>query len=307
MRTASIVILSDLGVCVSYSIGDAAPLVYTIAAVATVTCTVTDPDGVTSNPALTQGGAPPAVTYTSAVAVTKAGTWLVRFVATGAITDAEDQQFIVEPVAAATLYATVNELREAVGDQTNLRLNAGKLTQRLRAASRAVDDWCGRPLHRFWLDPTATARTYSPDDLWCARVDDIGSATGLLVKTDTDGDGVFETTWTVSTDFILEPTNAAGNGGAYRWNRFRAVGARTLPFSWSGRDTLQVTARHGWSQIPDPVREATLLKAIRLNRRPDAPFGNEVGGVDIGPIRITREDSDVMALLAPYKIPVGFA
>ena len=293
-----------------FNVGDGVPLVYTISAAATVTLTVTAPDGTVSTPPTTQGGAPPAVTYTAAVAATQAGTWLARFQAVGAVTDAEEQQFIVEATATAgTLYATVGELRDALGDTTAQRLDTGKLTQRLRAASRAVDDWCSRPLRRFWLDPTVTTRSYYTDDLWCSRIDDIGSTTGLVVKTDDDGDGVFEATWTLNTDFVLEPRNAAGNGGAYHYDRIVAVGARTFPYlyGYGTRPNLQVTARHGWSAIPDPVREATLLKAIRLNRRPDAPFGNESGGLEMGSIRITREDSDVVGLLSRYKIPSGFA
>jgi hypothetical protein len=296
---------------VSFNVGDAVPLVYTISDAATVVLTVTAPDGTTSTPATTQAGAPPAVTYSAAVNATQPGTWLARFVAAGAVTDAEEQQFFVEATATAgTLYATVGELRDALGDTTNQRLDTGKLTQRLRAASRAVDDWCSRPLHRFWLDPTPTTRTYHACDPWSVRVDDIGSTVGLVVATDANSDGVFETTLTLNVDYVLAPRNAAGNGGAYHYNQLVALGSWTFPTRYYGYHTapnLQVTARHGWSQIPDPVREATLLKAIRLNRRPDAPFGNESGGLEMGSMRITREDSDVVALLAPYKIPSGFA
>ena len=273
---------------------------------ATVACALTAPDG--THPAVNITNNSTGI-YTAPVALDQAGEWAYRWTATGAATTAEDGVFLVEPNLTGTLYATVDELRQAVGDDTAQRLDPSKLEQRLRAASRAIDNWCSRPLRRFWLDPTPTARTYDTPDPWCATVDDIGSTVGLVVKTDDNGDGAFETTWTVNTDFVLEPRNAAGNGGAYRWNRLLAVGARIFPYplGYPTRPTLEVTARHGWSQIPDPVREATLLKAIRLNRRPDAPFGDELGGMDIGPIRITRDDPDVIALLTPYKIPTGFA
>jgi hypothetical protein len=301
----------------TYDLGDSVSLKFTVKVKdpvtgvetltnATVTLTLTAPDG--THPAASITNQSTGV-YTAPVAPDQAGEWIYRWTATGAATTAEDGSFLVEPNLAGTLYATVGELREALKDDTALRLDAGKLEQRLRSASRAVDDWCSRPLHRFWLDPIPTSRTYRTRDLWCASVDDIGSTTGLVVKTDSDGDGVFETTWTIDTDFQLEPLNAAGNGGAYRWNRLVAVGSKTFPYplGYGSRPTLQVTARHGWSQIPDPVREATLLKAIRLNRRPDAPFGNEAGGLEFGPIRITREDADVVGLLTPYRIPTGFA
>jgi hypothetical protein len=289
----------------AYNVGDAVPLVYTINAVATVVLTVTDPDGVVTNPSTVQGGSPPSVTYTGAVLATKPGAWLARFVATGTVTDAEEQQFIVEPTAAATLYGTVNELRQALGDDVRMLLDAGQLTQALRSASRAVDNHCAR---RFWLDPTATSRTYRPIDRWCAWVDDIGSTTGLVVKTDTAGNGTWATTLAVGTDFQLEPLNAAANGGAYAWWKVVAIGNPFPgPAGYGGqRPTVQVTARHGWSTVPDPVREATLLKAARLYRRKDAPFG--VAGFDeFGPVRITRSDSDVVELLAPYSMSMAAA
>ena len=299
----------------TYDLGDSVLLTFTVKTLvggvltltnATVALTLTAPDG--THPAASVSNTSTGV-YQATVAPDQAGEWTFRWVATGAATTAEDGAFLVEPNLAGTLYATVGELREALKDDVALRLDASKLEQRLRSASRAVDDWCSRPLHRFWLDPTPTARTYRTRVLWRADVDDIGSVTGLVVKTDGDGDGVFETTWTIATDFQVEPLNAAGNGGAYRWNRLVAVGAKTFPYplSYGSRPTLEVTARHGWSTIPDPVREATLLKAIRLNRRPDAPFGNEAGMGDFGPIRITRQDTDVVELLTPYAIPTGFA
>lgn len=300
----------------TYDLGDSVSLKFTVKLKdpvtgvetltnATVALVVTKPDGTTTNPSITNNSTG---IYTAAVAPDQAGEWLFKWTATGAATTAEDGAFIVEPNLAASLYATVAELRLSLGDQDRLALDSGQLEQAIRSASRAVDDWCSRPLRRFWLDPAATARTYRTRDLWCATVDDIGSASGVVVKTDTDNDGVFETTWTAG-DFQLEPLNAAGNGGAYRYNRIVAVGDLTFPFplGYGARPTLQVTARFGWSQVPEPVRVATSLLATRLYRRKDVPFGNEAGFGDFGPIRITRQDSDVVALLEPYKIPAGFA
>jgi len=299
----------------TYDLGDSVLLTFTVKILvggvltltnATVALTLTAPDG--THPAASVSNTSTGI-YQATVAPDQAGEWTFRWVATGAATTAEDGAFLVEPNLAGTLYATVGEMRAGLGDADRLALDPGQLEQALRSASRAVDDWCSRPLRRFWLDPVATIRTYVTRDLWCARVDDIGSSTGLVVKTDPAADGTFTETWTIGTDFQLEPLNAAGNGGAYAWTRIVAVGGRTFPYplSYGQRPTLQVTARHGWSQVPDPVREATLLKAVRLYRRKDVPFGNEAGFGEFGPVRITREDSDVVALLQPYAIPTGFA
>jgi hypothetical protein len=293
-----------------YSVGDAVPLIYTLQAAATVSCTVTAPDGSTSSPAVVQSGSPPAVTYSAAFAATQAGAWLARFVATGAVTDTEDQQIMVEAVAAGTLYATVGELRSSLSNNANL--DAGQLTAALRAASRAVDNWCQRGVNgtagQFWLDPTPTVRIYTPNDWWQLRVNDIGSTTGLTIRTDLDGNGVYETTW-AATDYQLEPVS--GGAGAVTWNRIVAIGSQKFPLVYTTggytRASVQVTARHGWSMIPDPIRQATLLLAARYYRRRDVPFGNEAGFGEYGPVPITRRDSDVLSLLAPYSAPPGVA
>ena len=288
-----------------FDIGDTPKLTFTVRVdnvltdAASVVLTLTKPDNTISTPTVSH---PSTGTYTATLVTDQAGQWLYRWVATTPST-VEDGAFFVETNLTATLYATVGELRASLGDDTRQALDAGQLEQALRAASRAVDEWCQRPGGKFWLDPAATSRTYRPQDPYCAWIDDIGSSSGLVVKTDTTGDGTFATTWTAS-DYQLEPLNASVNGGAYAWWRLLAVGNQAFPYlrTWGKgqRPTLQVTARHGWSQVPEPVREATLLKAARLYRRKDVPFGNELGGGDFGPIRITREDSDVISLLSPF-------
>jgi hypothetical protein len=297
----------------TYDLGDSVLLTFTVKTLvggvltltnATVALTLTAPDG--THPAASVSNASTGV-YTATVAPDQAGEWTYRWVATGTATTAEDGAFLVEPNLAGTLYATVGELRAALADDVRQALDPGQLEQAIRSASRAVDDWCSRPGGKFWLDPTATTKVYVTRDLHCAWVDDIGSSSGLVVKTDTAGDGSFAITWAAS-DYQLEPLNAASTGGAYTWNRIVAIGSQTFPYSLSygRRPTLQITARHGWSQVPDPVREAALLTAARLYRRKDAPFGI-VGADDFGAVRITRQDSDVVALLQPYAIPTGFA
>lgn len=282
----------------TYDVGDAYQLTYTLTNAAgtptnaTVTVTVTRPDATADTPTVTN---PSTGTYVATGGCTQAGLWLYRFAATGAVTDTEDGSFQVNPNATATLYATVPELREHLGDTTGT-LPAGQLEAKLRAASRWVDRVTGR---KFWLDPVPTTRRYSPTGAFEAWVDDIGSTTGLVVKTDTGANGLYATTWTTA-DYQLEPLDADQAGGAYAWWMIRAVGAQT--FAYGGAyPILQVTARHGWSQVPDDVREATLLRAVNLWRRKDAPFG--IAGVsDFGPVRISRVDADVADLLAGYVL-----
>ena len=59
-------------------------------------------------------------------------------------------------------------------------------------------------------------------------IDDAVSVTS--VATDLDGDGVYETTWTVGTDYWVGPRNAPARGQPYRTiNRNLAVGRQVFP------------------------------------------------------------------------------
>lgn len=196
-------------------------------------------------------------------------------------------------------YATVAELREHFGDAGSA-LTTALLERAINATSRAIDRFTGR---RLWMDGTAQAKVYRPRDSDVAWVDDIATTTGLVIKTDTAGDGTFATTW-ASTDYQLEPLNAETESVAYAWWRISAIDRYTFPVH-ALRTTLQVTAKFGWSAVPDEVNEACLLRAASIFKRKEAVFG-VAGFGQFGDVRITRKDPDVMDLLHPYiKLKVG--
>lgn len=193
-------------------------------------------------------------------------------------------------------YATLAQFRTHMGDTTT-KLSTELCERAISAASRAIDRYCGR---RFWLDATATTRVYRPDDAYTAWVQDIGTTTGLIIATDTTGNGTFATTW-ASTDYQLEPLNAdkGPDATAYAWWRITAIDRYTFPLS-TLRTTLQVTAKHGWSAIPVDVEEACLIKASGLYERIKSPLGMASGISEFGVVRISRSDPDVVGLLQPY-------
>jgi hypothetical protein len=196
-------------------------------------------------------------------------------------------------------YTDVSELREHIGD-TNTVLAAAVLERAIEAASRAIDRFTGRT---FYLEAATSVATYQPDDPYVAWVDDIGTTTGLAVATDTNGDYSWATTWTIGTDFELRPLNAdrVGSGSTvqpYAWWEIVAIGNKTFP-SHPLRATLRVTARFGWSAVPDDVQEACILKAAGLVNRKNSPNG-VAGFGEFGAVRINRLDPDVIALLHPY-------
>lgn len=190
-------------------------------------------------------------------------------------------------------YATVEQVRAELGDDGE-RLPLALLEKAVSAASRAVDDWTGR---RFWQDADPVARRYRTDGRRRVAVDDISSTTGLVVETG-PGDGTWDTTWTLDEHFELEPENADADGGAYAWWELVATGAHRFPCT--RRRSLRVTARWGWSEVPVQVEEATILRAVAIFKRKDAAYGVADFG-EFGPVRITRQDPDVIALLSPFQ------
>lgn len=202
-------------------------------------------------------------------------------------------------MAIANGYATLAELRAYMHDTASV-LTEAVAEDSIESASRWIDRTCGR---WFYLEAAASARVYRPDDPYVAWVDDIGTTTGLVIKTDTTGDGTFATTWS-STDYQLEPLNADAVGAGstvqpYAWWRVLAIDRYTFP-QHAFRTTLQVTARYGWSAVPDDVKQACLIRAAALYERRNSPGG--VHGLDSfgAPVRVQRSDPDVMALLGPY-------
>jgi hypothetical protein len=295
---------------VSYNIGDAVPLVYTINAVATVVLTVTDPDGVTSTPSTTQGGSGTQITYTANVAVTKAGLWLYRFVATGTVNDAEDGQFQVIPLATTNVYTTRPELKAGLGIPQTDTVDDDDLDDAILTASRTVDGDCQRHFYKI-----TETRTLTPTDPWCVRLGpymDLISVTTL--KTDSSGDGTFETTW-ATTDYQLLCADGTPNVNAgpepRPYRRIKAIGTQTFPCAWQGRlsrsDLVQLNGTWGWpSAVPDRIRRATRLAAAEIFKLNSAPFG-AVGMADLGIIRV-RDNPKYQRLIADYRImPVPVA
>lgn len=185
-------------------------------------------------------------------------------------------------------YCTLAELKARLGiTDTD---DDARLERNIEAASRRIDRMAR---WRFYLDASATARTYRVGN---SRVlllaDPIGTLTGLVVKTDDNEDGTYETTWAAS-DYVVEPTNALADGRPV--TRLTAVN-RYWPLSATGRPLVQITARWGWPAVPTDVIEACLLLATRYYKRGDSPEG-VVGMGDFGPVRLPTEDADVRRLV----------
>lgn len=193
-------------------------------------------------------------------------------------------------------YATLAELRAYVGIPAADTADDTLLTLALDAAASEIDAFCGRT----FTQSAALARVYTATSPTEVDVDPFATTVGLVVKTDDNGDGTYETTWTLNTDFRLEPVNAAADGRP--WTRLASLGTRWFPRNTYGPG-VQVTAAWGWgAAVPAAVKQANLLQAARLWQRKNAPFG-VAGSVEFGSeVRLLDElDRDVQRLLRTYR------
>lgn len=186
-------------------------------------------------------------------------------------------------------YATLSELKQQMGIEAGDEYDDDRLTRALLAATREIETWCRRQFNRA---DTATPRLYTPRNARCVRVDDFWTTDDLQVAT---GPG-YGTVWT-SSDYRVEPLGGIVDGQP-GWPYSRIVGVGRT-FAAGCGPTLQVTARWGWDEVPEPVRDACLILAAESFKLGDAPFG-VAGFGDYGPVRL-RMNSVVQTKLAPYR------
>ncbi|HEY7821590.1 MAG TPA: head-tail connector protein [Acidimicrobiia bacterium] len=190
-------------------------------------------------------------------------------------------------------YATLAQVKAAlrITDQVDDSL----LNTAITAASRWVDGYCGR---EFEVASGTSTRDYVPSGrMEPLMVDDLTSV--VSIKIDEDLDRTFVTTLN-EIDFQLEPVNALSFGNAYPYTRIRPQEDGYWPTSYN-RATVRVEATFGWPEVPDAVRDATILQASRLFTRLESPLG-VAGFGDMGAMRVSfRGDPDVLMLLAPYR------
>lgn len=209
-------------------------------------------------------------------------------------------------MALGDTYATLAELKAYLSISDSV--DDDKLSVALDTASRAVEGFCDR---QFNAATEATPRVYKPEEYLWTTVDDFHTTDGLIIKTDDDFDGVFETTWD-AVDYELNPINGIV-GGEFGWPFYtiRAVSGRFFPrpgwfypvapngYPTYRRSTVQVTAQWGWSAVPAAVKQSTLILAAETFKMKDAPFG-VAGFGDMGVIRV-RDNPVVARRLAKYN------
>jgi hypothetical protein len=165
----------------------------------------------------------------------------------------------------------------------------------IESASRSIDRIANR---RFYLDATASARTYRPVGNMRVIVDDFGTTTGLILKTDPDSTGTYQTTFTLNTDYIVEPTTALAKGRPL--NYLTIVGGTALSLPVNYRPQVEVTAKWGWPSVPDDIEQATYILSADLYKRKDS-IGGVLGLSELGAIRMSPLGRDIAAMVRAYR------
>jgi hypothetical protein len=195
-------------------------------------------------------------------------------------------------------YCTLDQLKaeSAIVDTTDdLRLEMC-----IGAASRQIDGFTGR---RFWQDSAVKVREFYADNSRICYVDDISTATGLIVKVDSADNGFVsgDTTLTITSGFVLRPLNAADDVPVRPYTEIVLTSNAAAWFPvCADRPGVQVTAKFGWPAVPDDVTKACLIQANQLFKAQDAVFGGVTLG-EMGALRVRERMNPIAAaLLEPY-------
>jgi hypothetical protein len=187
-------------------------------------------------------------------------------------------------------YITVPELKAYIGLADTI--DDVVMVSAISAASRAVDHATNR---QFGVVAAAEQRTYRarPDyelGCWVVDVDDFQSVTGLVVSVVDAG---------VVATYVKEPFNASQKGRP--WTRIAFTSDSEFTPDTHPHE-VAVTAVWGWTAVPVPVKQATLLQASRLFSRRHSPFG-VAGSPDLGSeLRLlSKLDPDVEVSLRDFR------
>ena len=184
-------------------------------------------------------------------------------------------------------YCTIDEVKNSLGQMVTEQYN-GILLDIITAVTSEIDNYCNRS---FAL--TSATRYFDGvgDNL---IVDDLVSVTTF--KLDTGGDGVWETTLTEGTDFLLYPYNTSP-----KWLVKLTDDSTASDFATGKRKGVEIVGVWGYATVPDPIRQAAMMQVCRLFRLSQGGYGTEIGTPEIGTQTIYQGlPSDAKRMLAAY-------
>jgi hypothetical protein len=238
------------------------------------TCTQDTPASGTCHYVMADGDLDTAGTYLGELELTKAGEEL------------STEQFIVVVQTNASSYCTLADVKDALDitgtDHDDL------LSSLISAVTSEIDNYCERSF------ASASATRYFDGVGDNLIVDDLVSVTTF--KLDAGGDGVWETTLTEGTDFLLYPYNTSP-----KWLVKLTDDSTASSFAKGVRKGVEIAGTWGYSTVPEPVRQAALIQTCRLFRLSQSGYGTEIGTPDIGTATVFQGlSSDAKRMLGPY-------
>ena len=196
-------------------------------------------------------------------------------------------------------YASLSEFKAAVNITDSADDSA--LQSVLDATDTLIDLYCDR---KTGFGTATETRYYTAEDYQYVLTDDLVSVTTL--QTDDDANGTYETTWTVGTDYVLAPRNAALDGFPYTEIDTSVTWPRNFP-----KDVylgVKVVGVFGFPSVPAAVKQAEIIQAGAVWNSRTAPFG-VIGSADLGGIlRMSRAlHPEAALILEPYRKRGGLA
>ena len=230
------------------------------------------------------------------------GLWGYEWVGTGAVSDVQPGTWRVLPASTSQLwYVGIEEMKDRLGITDSTDDYA--MQTAIATSAGWLNEYCGRHFSRI-----TEIRTFQPYDIYELAVDDIVPGTSIAVSVDFDGDGTYEQSWTLGTDYQLlmgKATFNTGSSGIQRpWEKIRVINSgRVFPWIWplSPLNRVQIATTWGWPSVPWPVAEGNRILAADLFKMKDAPFG--VAGVsDYGLVRV-QNNPWLVENLRPFMRP----
>jgi hypothetical protein len=172
-------------------------------------------------------------------------------------------------------------------------------------ASRLIDAEMGRGEGFFYPSTDDATYYYNGSGTQELNIDEFVSITSVSVSEQGGLSSSDYTIWTLNTDYLTAPYNAANKGKPI--NKLIIAQIPTTKAVWfSYQKSVKVVGVAGYSTTPpDLVKQACKVQAVRWFMRAKGGYQDVTGNDDIGKLYYKGEthlDSDVKAMLWPFKL-----